>query len=789
LVSIAPDDAAAGCQPPASWFATDRPVVTARIEELVARGATANPDGPAIIDDLGPDVPPRVTTHRQFDEAARRFSATLTGLGVTPGEYVAVLAGHRGMTVAAIVGVEHAGAAYVPLDPRWPAARMADVLGQTGSRVLLTDSARLARARSLADLAATIEHIVLVDEQPPAEPLDAEDVADLWDSIAQEDDPLRAAGFNFSAREVSAGEVACYVDRVAGLVAGGAGTPVLEIGCGTGLIASALADRGCSVTGVDPSPVALGKLRAARPEVRTAVGCAGDLRSCLAADDRAAAGYEVAVLASVTQFLGSTEALVDALAGAAAVLRPGGRLVLADLVPPDAAGPGHLAVARRDLGDPRLAEVFGSVRFFERDASFGRTLSRRYDAVLTVRPDAGGPDAEGPDAEGQEAAGALPRPLHTVPVSAVLGTPPATSPAATDVSAVAYAIFTSGTTGRPKGVTVSHAAVANLLDWVNREFGVTVDDRLLFVTSLAFDLSVYDMFGILAAGAGLVTLDDDILVDPDELAAALRRRRVTFWDSAPAALGLVLESLAEEETRLPDVRRVFLSGDWVPLPMVSAVRDRLPHAELVALGGATEATVWSNSFRVGSLDPAWVSVPYGRPMQNSRYYVLDAGLRPAPVGEPGDLYIAGMCVAEGYLGQPELTAERFRADPFWPGNRMYDTGDRARWLPDGNLEFLGRRDTQVKVRGYRVELGDIRHAMLALPQMRDAAVVPFGPREARELHAFWVGDVDTAGMRRHLLDSLPPYHVPSLLTPLDAMPVNDSGKVDQAALRSRAGQP
>lgn len=157
------------------------------------------------------------------------------------------------------------------------------------------------------------------------------------------------------------------------------------------------------------------------------------------------------------------------------------------------------------------------------------------------------------------------------------------------------------------------------------------------------------------------------------------------------------------------------------------------------------------------------------------------------VGTAGDLYIAGRCVATGYLGQPDLTQERFLADPFRRGSRMYDTGDRARWLPDGNLEFLGRRDAQVKVRGYRVELDDVRHAMLSLQAVRDAAVVRFGPREATELHGFWVGSADATRMRRHLLDTLPPYYVPSRLTPLSEMPVNASGKTDLGALQRRAG--
>ena len=260
-----------------------------------------------------------------------------------------------------------------------------------------------------------------------------------------------------------------------------------------------------------------------------------------------------------------------------------------------------------------------------------------------------------------------------------------------------YVIFTSGSTGQPKGVVLSHRAVINTFDWVTRTFEIGAGDRLLFVTSPCFDLSVYDTFGALGAGATVVIGDCDMLRDPALLAEAIVDRRITVWDSAPAALQRLSPFFPPARADSP-LRRVMLSGDWIPLTLPDAIRASFPNAQVKSLGGATEAAIWSNWYPVGDLDPRWASVPYGRPIQNARYHVLDARLRPVPVGVAGDLYIGGTCLAEGYLNRAELTAERFIADPFHPGTseRLYKTGDLARYFDNGDLEFLGRSDFQVK---------------------------------------------------------------------------------------------
>ncbi|MBW8873678.1 MAG: amino acid adenylation domain-containing protein [Acidobacteria bacterium] len=307
--------------------------------------------------------------------------------------------------------------------------------------------------------------------------------------------------------------------------------------------------------------------------------------------------------------------------------------------------------------------------------------------------------------------------------AAALAAQPRHRPARPTVAdGMAYVIFTSGSTGTPKGVMVRHAAVVNLIDWINREHRIGPRDRVLFVTSLCFDLSVYDVFGLLAAGGSIRVVSAADVRDPQRLLQILTTEPVTFWDSAPATLQQLAPYFPATPCHIA-LRRVFLSGDWIPLGLPDQVRASFPGTTVISLGGATEATVWSNSFPVGEVEPHWVSIPYGRPMQNARYHALDAELAPAPIGVPGDLYIAGDCLSTGYE-DPVLTAEKYLPDPSpdRPGARLYKTGDLVRHLPDGNLEFLGRADQQVKVRGFRIELGEIESVLARHPAVVDAVV-------------------------------------------------------------------
>ncbi|HEX3527655.1 MAG TPA: amino acid adenylation domain-containing protein, partial [Thermoanaerobaculia bacterium] len=362
-------------------------------------------------------------------------------------------------------------------------------------------------------------------------------------------------------------------------------------------------------------------------------------------------------------------------------------------------------------------------------------------------------------------------------------------PASAGPEDLAYIIFTSGSTGKPKGVMVRHRPAVNLIDWVNRRFAVGADDRLLFITALSFDLSVYDLFGILAAG-GTVRIASALEArDPDALVAILCGEGITFWDSAPAALQNLAPRFPSQAADPAALRLVFLSGDWIPLSLPARVRAAFPNARVISLGGATEATIWSNWYPVGKVDPRWASIPYGRPIDNALYHVLGDSLEPCPVGVTGDLYIGGGCLSDGYAGAPELTAERYLPDPFSgvPGARLYWTGDRARHWPDGELEFLGRVDTQVKVRGFRIELGEIESVLTAHPAVREAVVLAREdtPGDQR-LVAYFIPAAEpgptAVELRRFVQLKVPEYMVPSAFVLRQSWPVSPTGKLDRRSL-------
>jgi amino acid adenylation domain-containing protein len=364
-----------------------------------------------------------------------------------------------------------------------------------------------------------------------------------------------------------------------------------------------------------------------------------------------------------------------------------------------------------------------------------------------------------------------------------------------DPEGIAYIIFTSGSTGTPKGVMVQHRPAVALVEWVNRTFGLGAADRVLFTTSLSFDLSVFDVFGLLAAGGSIRIATEGELRDPRQLAGALEAEPITFWDSAPAALQQVTPFLRAAPSRArpaptpPALSLVFLSGDWIPLALPDRVREAFPGARVVGLGGATEATVWSNHHPIGEVRAEWKSIPYGRPIEGALYHVLDRELAVCPIGVPGDLYIGGGCLSLGYAGAPELTAAKYLPDPFAKvsGGRLYRTGDRARHWADGTLEFLGRRDTQVKVRGFRIELGEIEAVLGEHPNVREAVVLAREDTPGdRRLVAYFIPAAEqtprSAELRTFLAGRLPDYMVPAAYVACAGWPLSPTGKLDRKAL-------
>ncbi|MFB6394136.1 amino acid adenylation domain-containing protein [Polymorphospora lycopeni] len=379
------------------------------------------------------------------------------------------------------------------------------------------------------------------------------------------------------------------------------------------------------------------------------------------------------------------------------------------------------------------------------------------------------------------------------PATATTATPLA-EPVPVDPDETAYVIFTSGSTGTPKGVEVSHDAAANTCADVTARFGVGPTDRVLALSALDFDLSVYDIFGVLGAGGALVLPGEDERRDAPRWLRLVDQHGVTLWNTVPTLLDMLL--VAAEPGPLPTgLRLALVSGDWVGLDLPGRLRAATAWREggpcrLVALGGATEAAIWSNALEVAEVPAHWRSVPYGFPLANQAYRVVDGAGRDRPDWVPGELWIGGRGVARGYRGDVGRTAAKFVTDAT---GRWYRTGDIGRYWPDGTLEFLGRADHQVKIGGHRLELGEIEAAFEAYPPVGRAVVVAIGERHARRLHAFVEADAAApddvvAALRPFLAERLPAYAVPARIGVVDALPLTANGKVDRAALQARVAQ-
>ncbi|MDO5538215.1 MAG: amino acid adenylation domain-containing protein, partial [Desulfovibrionaceae bacterium] len=358
------------------------------------------------------------------------------------------------------------------------------------------------------------------------------------------------------------------------------------------------------------------------------------------------------------------------------------------------------------------------------------------------------------------------------------------TPARPEPDQSAYIIFTSGSTGEPKGVDIAHEAACATIAAVNARFGIGGEDRALAVSAMDFDLSVYDVFGVLGAGGSLVLLDEDGRRNAQVWGRLLAEHHVTVWNSVPILLDMLLTSAESEGADLSSLRQVLLSGDWIGMDLPARLEQAAPGCGFAALGGATEAAIWSNVQDVTLPLPAsWQSIPYGRPLAGQAYRAADCRGRDCPDWVPGELWIGGAGVARGYRGDPELTRKAFVAHG---GARWYRTGDMGRFWPDGTIEFLGRRDFQVKVRGHRIELGEIEAAMRSFPGIRDAAVLVVSGASNRRLAAFMTAAggaaIDTEALRAHLAGLLPDYMVPGAYVELAAMPLSANGKLDRKAL-------
>lgn len=306
-------------------------------------------------------------------------------------------------------------------------------------------------------------------------------------------------------------------------------------------------------------------------------------------------------------------------------------------------------------------------------------------------------------------------------------------------SSKAYIIFTSGSTGKPKGVIISHGAVINTLEDINERFKVNESDCIIGLSSMCFDLSVYDIFGSLLAGAECVMIPD--IYDADNIRKVLCDKKITIWNSVPSIMGICTDGKSGEKLKSDSLRLVMLSGDWIPLELPERIRSCFENAEIISLGGATEASIWSIYYPISEVKKDWKSIPYGYPLANQKIYVLDDRRMDCPFGIEGDIFIGGIGLSDGYMGERELTDRVYMMHPIY--GRIYCTGDRGMFSSEGYVVFLGRKDDQVKIHGFRIELGEIEKAANELENIENSVASTFSIGNSTILALYTVAKKDS----------------------------------------------
>jgi len=345
-------------------------------------------------------------------------------------------------------------------------------------------------------------------------------------------------------------------------------------------------------------------------------------------------------------------------------------------------------------------------------------------------------------------------------------------------SDIAYVIFTSGSTGVPKGVTISHRGAANTLRAINQKYTVNANDSILALSELSFDLSVYDIFGLLSIGGRVVFPDSDYVKDPGHWLDLIKRYNISLWNSVPQLAGLFIEEL---DQHIECLRLFLLSGDWIPLKLPESIINKCPNAKTISLGGATEGSIWSIWYEINEIQEDWSSIPYGVAMPNQGMLVLSDGLKHCPTSVIGEIHIAGEGVALGYWGDEERTNERFINTEHY--GRLYKTGDLGRWNQNGYIEFIGRQDSQVKLNGYRIELDEISINLAKLDHITDVVSILIKHNEKDYICSYYVGlKQDEKTLLEKLHHVLPDYMLPTSLIYLDKMPLTANGKLDRQAL-------
>jgi amino acid adenylation domain-containing protein len=774
------------------------------LHQLFEGQARNKPDATAVVDGN------QNITYHELEKRSNRVAHFLeTRASIKTGDIVGILMDRSPALVESVLGILKAGGAYLPVLTDYPGNRVKTIINDSQMQFMVTGNSGANLLDKLQWECPCFNGYICMEErehEPQEQEENRQTGEKLWDLVAEAgDDEISAGGWksSYTGEIMGQKEMEEYSQNIYDKLRPylHKNLRVLEIGCSTGITMYRIAPEVGHYHGTDLSGAVI-RLNRERTNREGLKNITLSRRAAHQIDEIHGAPFQMVILNSVIQYFHSYHYLREVLRKAVQKLDHQGILFIGDIMDHQLkerliqdmvqfkeihAHKGYttktdwsseLFVSRGFFQDLAL-EIPGivDIRFSQKNHTIQNELTKyRYDALITIDKTRETDLIKRQKQKYQyQAADLLSLPLvhQARPHHTASGQP-------------AYVIYTSGSTGRPKGVVVEHAPVVNLLHWLCRQYAITREDVFLLKTSYVFDVSVTELFGWFVEGGRLILLEQDGEKDPARIAAAIDGHRVSNINFVPSMYGAFLDYLENSHIKsLIPLKYIFLAGEALPPELVKRSRTVIPHVTLENIYGPTEATVYASKYSLVEWNGTG-RIPIGKPLDNMELYIFAPSSHLQPIGIAGDLYIGGKGVARGYLNLPELVYEKFRKNRL-TGTRLYNTGDLARWLPDGNIEYLARRDRQVKIRGFRIEMGEIENQLLAHPGIKEAAVACRADKTGdRYLCAYIVPHSHQPPreqeFRGYLSARVPGYMIPTHFVYPDALPLTPTGKTDYKAL-------
>lgn len=744
-----------------------------------------------------------VITYSKLNEKANRFADYLLGLNLDEDDAVALFLSRSVGMISTIFGIEKAGYAYLPINTNNPVSRIIDILNDSRSKILVTESKFTNIVLEIFYNSPFLEKLIFLDkDQDPK--TDFADSRHLWNFVSSKDNLIGSSGWvsSYTNKPFSYAEMEELVNDVVTKVSDNLkrnSSVVLEIGSGSGLIARVIAPKVKRYICADISDLILRRSKQMLHDERIY-----NIDFLQISDDNTFENKEradIVIINSVVQFYGNYGELEKVISNCLDILKEGGLLFIGDIRDPELRDDFYESLLQKNetgvkedrknviaLKKSLDKDLYVNKKFFtELSKKDGRIKSTkfsnkigeiknelsiyRYDVIIE----------KGKNNKFKTSHNSI---INFTDVKNLSSLNPQIE---INDNQLAYVIYTSGSTGKPKGVMIEHGSLFNRLEWMQNEYLLDKDDKILFKTPYSFDVSVWEIFWWAMYGSQLIILEDGSEGDPQKILEIIEKKKVSILHFVPSMLNIFLLYIDTNKINISNValKKVFTSGEALEIDSVNIFKKlfNINNTELHNLYGPTEATVDIAYFNCGNLSESSEFVPIGKAIANNRVFIADRDLNEAPKGNEGEIVIQGINLARGYLNNTERTGESFVRDS--SGARTYKTGDFGIELPDGNIKYLGRKDNQVKIRGNRIELDEVRKVILENSNIKDCRVIDSNDlNENKKIICFYVSSqpIQEKNLVKVLERHLPNYSIPNLFIKIKDIPLTLHGKLDRDKL-------